>query len=246
LVHGFAGHGESWAEVAGQLAAKGSLAGKRTVASLTLPGHDPASSIEAGERFEEILDHIILCINESIRAPFEAVGYSMGGRVVLALLERRPELVSRAVLIGANPGIEDAGEREARARWERDWAELLAAEGIEAFVEQWEKLPIFATQEAVSPAAAARQRRVRLRHDPDALAAAMRGLGLAEMPNYWPELPRIDAPVRLVAGERDEKFRALAERMAGLLPHAEITIVPGAGHNVVLERPEDVARLLGP
>ena len=44
-------------------------------------------------------------------------------------------------------------------------------------------------------------------------------------------------PVTLVVGERDEKFRAIAERMAERLPRAEVVVVPGAGHAAQLEQP---------
>ena len=51
-------------------------------------------------------------------------------------------------------------------------------------------------------------------------------------------------PVTLIAGARDEKFRAIAERMAASLPRARVEIVEGAGHAVQLERPDTVAALL--
>ena len=51
-------------------------------------------------------------------------------------------------------------------------------------------------------------------------------------------------PVELVVGERDEKFRAIAERMAERLPDARLHVVEGAGHAVHLERPDAVAELL--
>ena len=44
-----------------------------------------------------------------------------------------------------------------------------------------------------------------------------------------------------MAGERDEKFRALAERMAAAIPDCRCEVVDGAGHAVQLERPEAVA-----
>jgi 2-succinyl-6-hydroxy-2,4-cyclohexadiene-1-carboxylate synthase len=44
-----------------------------------------------------------------------------------------------------------------------------------------------------------------------------------------------------VAGERDVKFRAIAEQMAAAIPGARLEVVTGAGHAVQLERPEAVA-----
>ena len=52
-------------------------------------------------------------------------------------------------------------------------------------------------------------------------------------------------PVTLIAGERDTKFTAIAYEMAALIPDATVTIVPGAGHAVHLERPDAVIEALG-
>ena len=84
----------------------------------------------------------------------------------------------------------------------------------------------------------------RLRHDPHGLARSLRILGLGRMPDLWPRLPALELPVRLVVGERDEKFCTIARKMADRLAHATIEIVPGAGHNVGLERPEALAAIL--
>jgi pimeloyl-ACP methyl ester carboxylesterase len=51
--------------------------------------------------------------------------------------------------------------------------------------------------------------------------------------------------VTLIAGEHDEKFRAIAERMAGSIPDARVVIAPGAGHAVHLETPDVIAEALG-
>ena len=48
-------------------------------------------------------------------------------------------------------------------------------------------------------------------------------------------------PVTLVVGERDAKFRAIAERMARRIRDADVVVVAGAGHAVQLEQPELVA-----
>jgi len=235
LVHGFAGSGESWADVVRRIPPG------RTIATFVLPGHDPSFSAPPGARFEEMLDAIASNLKESVETPCETAGYSMGGRVVLGLLVRRPELVSSATLIGTNPGIESDEERTARAAWDESWARLLEERGIEEFVSRWEALPIFATQSALPEEAKRSQRTIRLAHDPQALANALRSLGLAAMPSYWPELPRITARVRLVAGERDAKFLPIARRMEQAIPRAETTVVPSTGHNPLVENPAFLA-----
>jgi pimeloyl-ACP methyl ester carboxylesterase len=51
-------------------------------------------------------------------------------------------------------------------------------------------------------------------------------------------------PVELVVGERDEKFRAIAERMTAALVAGRLHVVPGTGHAVHLEAPEAVAEVI--
>ena len=88
------------------------------------------------------------------------------------------------------------------------------------------------------------RREDRRRNTAGGLAAALRGLGTGVMPSLWERLPDLDLPVDLVVGERDEKFRAIAEKMAYALPHARVTVVPGAGHAVHLEAPDALVELL--
>ena len=68
------------------------------------------------------------------------------------------------------------------------------------------------------------------------LAAALRGLGTGVMEPLWDRLPELAIPVTLIAGERDAKFRGIAEAMRERLPNAQLVVVEGAGHAVQLER----------
>jgi 2-succinyl-6-hydroxy-2,4-cyclohexadiene-1-carboxylate synthase len=48
----------------------------------------------------------------------------------------------------------------------------------------------------------------------------------------------LTVPTLLIAGEIDEKYRALGQRMSGLLPRSRLVVIPGAGHAVHLEQPD--------
>ena len=112
---------------------------------------------------------------------------------------------------------------------------------IEAFAREWGAQPLFADQpERVAAGAYAD----RLRNTPAGLAAALRGLGTGVMEPLWERLPELAIPVTLVVGERDEKFRALAEAMLARLPNAQLVVVPRAGHAVQLEDPAAVAEAI--
>jgi len=164
-------------------------------------------------------------------------GYSLGGRVALGLMVRHPALVRGGTLIGAGAGLRTEAERKERATRDAKWIELLENEGIEEFIRRWEELPIFSSQKRLDAATLDAQRARRLSHSPAALAASLRALGQAVMPNYWPVLETIDMPVHLVAGGEDGKYAAIATMMAARLKHAWVTTISGTGHNVVLEKP---------
>ena len=51
-------------------------------------------------------------------------------------------------------------------------------------------------------------------------------------------------PGLFIDGAEDGRYPDLARRLAAAVPHGRAEIVPGAGHAVHLERPDEVARLL--
>ena len=51
-------------------------------------------------------------------------------------------------------------------------------------------------------------------------------------------------PVHVVAGERDERYVAIARRLAQALPDGRLKIVPGAGHGLPREAPAAVAEVI--
>jgi len=61
----------------------------------------------------------------------------------------------------------------------------------------------------------------------------------------WRDLPSLETPVTLIAGDRDRWVPpAVAERSAARLRHARVVIVPGTGHLTMEEAPAAVARII--
>lgn len=208
-----------------------------------LCGHGPAADLSASD-FDAELERLATWTRARARGPLPVLGYSLGARVALGLCLAHPELFSKAVLIGVNPGLDEAGERAERARWEAEWIDLLERRGLPAFLERWEGLPLFASQAALSPSVREQQRRIRASHEPRGLAHALRVLGTGSMPSYFAKLRELTMPVLLVVGEKDTKFRALAERALAALPHGQLAVLEGSGHNPLLEAPEALSAAL--
>ena len=165
----------------------------------------------------------------------------MGGRVALHAALSLGERVRRLVLVGASPGIAEPSERAARAAADAALADRIEAIGIDAFAREWAAQPLFdGVPRGVADLADADRRR----NTAPGLAAALRGFGTGVMPPLWDRLGELAIPVDLVVGERDAKFRALAERMAGAIPGARLHVVAGSGHAVHLEAPDAVVEVL--
>ena len=171
------------------------------------------------------------------------VAYSMGGRIALHAALAHRAAFRALVLVGATPGLEDEALRRSRRAADDDLAAWMAGERIDRVVDHWESQAVFASQD---PGLVADQRAGRLSHDPRVLARMLRATGQGVLPSLWHRLPDIAAPVLAVAGEYDEKYAEVAERMAARLPRGQAAIVPGAGHAAHLEQPEWFAELVLP
>jgi 2-succinyl-6-hydroxy-2,4-cyclohexadiene-1-carboxylate synthase len=169
------------------------------------------------------------------------VGYSMGGRIALHAAVRDPAAFRALVLVGATPGIEDELERRSRRAADETLADWIETQPIQSVVEHWESQAVFSTQ---SPGLVTAQRRGRLSHRPRELAAMLRATGQGALEPLWDDLPRLSLPVLAVAGDRDRKYAALAERIVAAMPNARTALVPGAGHAAQLEQPEAFSALL--
>ncbi len=226
LLHGFTHTGASWDPVVAE------LPGSYRVLAPDIRGHGSASEVEPVS-----LEGVV----EDVRGlePVVLCGYSMGARLALHAALAAPS-VARLVLIGGSPGIADPAERQARRAADEQLADELERLSIEELADRWAARTAVLAGQPASVAAAARADR--LRNTPAGLARALRGLGTGALPSLWDRLNEITVPVTLIVGEKDTKFRAIAEQMAPLFDgSADVVVVPGVGHAVHLEAPQAVA-----
>jgi 2-succinyl-6-hydroxy-2,4-cyclohexadiene-1-carboxylate synthase len=230
LLHGFTHTGASWEPVVAAL-------GERYRAfAPDIRGHGRSADAEP-----VTVEAVIADVARVAPRRFLLAGYSMGGRLALHVALAVPERVERLVLIGASPGVEGEAERLARLRSDEALAAEIEGLSIEEFADRWAAQPVLAGQPA---GVEVWLREVRLRNTPEGLARALRGLGTGALPSLWDRLGQLRMPVTLVVGERDQKFRAIAQRMARRLAGAQVVVVPEAGHAVHLEAPDRVADVI--
>jgi 2-succinyl-6-hydroxy-2,4-cyclohexadiene-1-carboxylate synthase len=234
LLHGFTGSGEHWAMTA---------AGLRNAYRVIVPdliGHGRTESPAALEhyRIENASADLISLLDALAISSVGLLGYSMGGRLALYTAVHYPTRIKTLMLESASPGLRSAEERTARRRSDEALAASIEQDGIESFVDTWERLPLFASQAPLSPQQLERLRAGRLRNTVVGLANSLREMGTGVQPSLWEKLPLLKMPTLLIAGALDAKFTTIAQQMHALLPDAQLAILPDAGHTVHLEQPE--------
>ncbi len=232
LLHGFAGSSASWDAVR-------AAAGGEAYPALApdLRGHGARASVRPVD--------VDACVADVLAAlpdrPVGLAGYSLGGRVALHVALAAPELVERLVLVASTAGIDGQEERRARRAADDTLAARLLADGLDAFASRWAAQPLFADD---PPEVRDAQEAEVLGGDADGLAEALRGLSPGRVPAVWDRLAELPMPVDVVVGQRDRRYRAIADRLVAGVPDGALHVVPGAGHGLLREAPGAVARVL--
>uniref|UniRef100_UPI00403F0FF4 2-succinyl-6-hydroxy-2, 4-cyclohexadiene-1-carboxylate synthase n=1 Tax=Aeribacillus sp. FSL k6-2211 TaxID=2954608 RepID=UPI00403F0FF4 len=239
LLHGFTGSGETWGFL------KNSLK-KYQLVLIDIIGHGQTDSPENPERYRmeeavEDLKEILLSLN--IRKA-HVLGYSMGGRLALSFAMRQPEFVKTLILESSSPGLKTEKERETRRLQDERLAQMILDEGIAAFVQHWENIPLFLTQKSLPPAVKDKIRKDRLKNNAIGLANSLKGMGTGVQPSWWGALKSFNIPTLLICGERDLKFCKIMKEMNQLIPCSELKIVPQVGHAVHVEQSKFFGKII--
>jgi 2-succinyl-6-hydroxy-2,4-cyclohexadiene-1-carboxylate synthase len=240
LLHGFTGSVRSWDGV------RPALANCAQVIALDLIGHGQSAAPHDAERYSLAWSaRDVLALLDGLNLDsVSLLGYSMGGRVALHCSVQAPARVRTLILESASPGIEDALERQRRRESDEALAERILERGVPGFVAEWERQPLLALAKHVSEEDSAYQHAQRLQNNALGLANSLRGMGAGQQQPLWSHLPELSLPVQLIVGERDARYRTLAERARALLPSAELAVVKRAGHTVHLDQPTDFVRVV--
>ncbi len=160
-------------------------------------------------------------------------GMSMGGYVLLNLVERFPERLLGAIYLVTRAAADDAAGREKRTMLaaEVENGSLLAVP--DAFVQV-----LFAPQTTQEKPELVSEVRQWMESTP---AKGMIGglLAMRDRVDYIERLDGLNVPSLVVGAELDMAVPPEHARiLAGGLPDAELKIIPGAGHMANLERPD--------
>ena len=194
------------------------LAAGRRVIVTELQGHGRTADIDRDMSMTAFAGDVAGLLGHLGVLHADVFGFSLGGGVALQLALDYPELVGR--LIVASVGYSSGGthpEITDPARWATS-TRMPTAEDFRQMHEAYAR---------VAP-------------DPGHFDAFRARTGQAAGSMSWTpaELGRIGAPTLLIVGDHDFIKLEHAVEMAGLIPGAQLAVLPGATHMGVLRRPD--------
>ena len=242
LQHGRGGEASTWHAVAEHLA----TAGHRVLAP-DLRGHGASAwDPEARYTIGVLADDLAAWIASATASSCVLVGHSYGAATALATAALHPHLVERLVLEDGGPASRLLADRWGRTTRQVPGREFATEDDAVAAMELlWpgDTTPDNRDRRLAHFFTRTDDGTLTWRSDQPGMAAAPRDPLLLE--ESWQLLDRLRCPLALiVAGERSMLDPDVAERVRARVPGVQVTVVPGAGHDVHTDRPTDFLRVL--
>ncbi len=197
-----------------------------SIASLDLNGHGQ-SKRRAGDGLK-IYTQDVLAVMGALREPVFLIGHSLGGAIALNVALEKPPNLRAIGLVGTGAKL-------------RVHPQILSAVAtdFEAAIELllgWEF-------RAGAPRELLQARREQLKRNGQ--AALLRDLLTCDAFNVMERLSEIDLPALVVCG-RDDKLTPVkySQYLKEHLRHAQLEIIEGAGHDVMLEQPQALSEAI--
>jgi pimeloyl-ACP methyl ester carboxylesterase len=227
FLHGLGGYSGEWSQVA---------TGVQTadLVGLDLRGHGHSERMPSDVSVRAFSADVSRAIRTLGRERVHLVGQSFGAHIAFLVAAWNPELVSSLVVIEADPDGPNPDAETQLANWLRSWPR--------PFPTRAAAVEFFAPHGSVwADGLEERDGGLWPRFDHDVLLTTLHGLTARD---WWEEWARITCPTLVVRGERGDFPLDLANQMAASLPAATVVTIPDAGHNLHLDQPRALARVL--
>lgn len=240
-LHGFLGEGGDWDNFAATFLAH--LPGWKLV-QIDLPGHCDEKIGWACPSVDEFTEALINLVKPIGGESLAIAGYSLGGRLGLHAVLAFPRVFPSFIGISTSAGIANEYERADRLASDEALAsKLRSLRNFSNFLCEWWHQPVFA-----SPARKVGDLEMflasRLRRDPARMASCLETWSPGRLSSEWSALPDYPGRALLLSGEVDVKYTSAAARMKAAFQNADHFSIPDAGHQLLSEKPHEVARVV--
>lgn len=233
LIHGLADDHRAWRRVAGRLMLD------HRVILYDLRGHGQSSLGEADGSLAQLgADLLALCDALSVERCTLA-GFSLGGTIAMRAAIDAPERVAALALVATSSRV----NRAAQAWYEERAA--MVDEHDERLRDTLDRDTADVYRVRPEETGAGLHIRRASTHDPRGYANACRAMAALHERPLDDELARVTAPTTILAGDEDQHCppRA-AEIIAERIPVNGLEVLPGAGHPLPVERPDETAEAI--
>jgi 3-oxoadipate enol-lactonase len=228
MLHGVGGGHLAFAPQVETLASSG----YRAVA-WDMPGYGHSAPIEP-YNFKGLAQSCIALIESLKCGDVALLGHSMGGMVAQEVVARRPELVNKLILCATSPSF---GKPD--AQWQRNFIAQRTAP-LDAGKTMAELADVLVPQ-MVGPGSLPEGVRLAT-HCMSQVPASTYRRALEAILSFdrRAQLPQIQVPTLLLAGEHDRNAPpAMMRKMAEAIPRSTFLEMPGVGHLLNLEAPDE-------
>jgi 2-succinyl-6-hydroxy-2,4-cyclohexadiene-1-carboxylate synthase len=218
LLHGFWGQPADWNTVLQNL-------------PLGLPVHAPdlhaAGELSPHFPLKDWAQNFWRWVDESFgREKIQLVGYSMGARLAVTAAVAHPERVERALFLSGNP-IFAAEHAADRAVWEKQWSENFLTKEWLVLESTWQEQAVFSGAPALE-----RRKSPELR---EVLGLCLSHWSPRQHPFSRHEVAQLSNRMDWAFGASDQKYLAVAKSLQELPVRGQISIIPNAGHRLIVE-----------
>lgn len=154
------------------------------------------------------------------------IGYSLGARLALHALIDQPRLWQKAIIVSGHPGL-PAEERKARIEHDAAWAKRFELEPWEPLLHDWNNQEVFC---GITPIP-----RLEQQFNRKDLANLFNQYSLGRQEDLSPKITDLPLPILWIAGERDLRYKILADKQRLSHSSSRKWIAPHAGHRVPWE-----------
>jgi 3-oxoadipate enol-lactonase len=200
------------------------------VTALDPRGHGRSGKPAGPYTMRQMADDAAALMDHLGIGPVIVTGSSLSSLVAVELAAAYPERVRALVLVGGFAVLPPAGKERMEGR-----ARTAEAEGMGPLADMVAATALGAQTHATQPALVGLFRQALLANDPRAYAAACRAIAAADV---TPLLGQIRCPALILLGSEEQVAPLPAARaLKQGIPHAEVRVLPGAGHLPFLEQP---------
>lgn len=164
------------------------------------------------------------------------LGYSLGGRLGLRLLNENPNQFDHYFFLSTHPGLTDERSKNLRIESDQKWAEKISGENWPALLAAWNAQAVFAGSNSEP------ERNI-ANYDLKKLKLALREWSLGRQDDYSELIRNHKQKISWIVGERDIKFCGIAAELENKQILSGFERI-SAGHRLWLDQPSAIADII--